>query len=83
MDKVMEGFLTFLFIALNLIGIGISFVNIYDGSMLGFIIEICQKCNIIGKICITIFFIALFPIAVIGELLIKFFVWLFTVGKKR
>lgn len=78
----MTGFLILLSIVLNIAGIVISFINDIDGYMLGFIIGVCEECNIIGKICMPIIITAAFPVAVIIELLFRFIIWLFTVGKK-
>lgn len=78
----MEGLLIALFIIFNMVGITITLSQIDEGFITGIIIGICRECNILGKICIPIFFIALFPVAIIGEILIRLFIWLFTIGKK-
>ena len=78
----MGEFLILLSVVLNIVGIVMSFTHGDDEFMLGLIIDVCEECNIIGKICMPIIIIAAFPIAIIIELFLRIIIWLFTVGKK-
>lgn len=78
------GFLIGFSIISNIIGIIITLVNFdyFGDTLFENVLKLCKECNIIGKIFILIFSIILFPVAIVAELLIKFIIWLFTVGKK-